>query len=550
MIGTAPTKSVSAFSRGHAPHAPDLAYFRRRYPETVASLGALPRREEWLRGIWEMETRWQKNWETRAGRRHVAEAVVRGAPPAGHAAEAEFDVIYAGGAAGLLHASALALAHGRRVLALCAGEFAEGENWNLSDEELRELECAGVFTHEEVEAAVLNRCRGGFLKFHDAASRVKAGPLWVSGALDVSVDSSRLVALAAERLRRQKGCAALEGLRFVRAYVEPARVTVEAEGAGGRRRFFAARLFADACGADSPVARQLSEGRAPAHVCTTVGTVARGFARGAVDFGAGEILVSTEDASGHRQLFWEGLACAPAREEYATRLFFYDSLDSPADKSLLSLFERYFESLPAYKQKGAGWRVERPTFGYFPASRRGERRGGPRATAERVMTLGGAAGVLASRHFGTQVRNLSRAARLTHLALEADGTDADSLARICDAGPRAAAAAGLAELMRPAPKSAPHSVNETLNALMAALAGLDERVRRELFQGRVTFDALRRLAARTARLYPRIFARAREHFGARGTLLWLAGVAEAAWSDGRRRAAEGGDGGEGAVDSP
>jgi lycopene cyclase CruA len=545
MVATAPTKSARAFSVAHETHAPDLAYFRRRYPKTVASFGALARREEWLRGIWELEARWQKSWETRGGAPDVAEVVVRGAPPAGREAEAEFEAVYAGGAAALLHASALALKHGRRVLVLCAGEFAcEGDNWSLSEDELQELSRAGVFTREEVEAAVLSRARGGLLKFHDAASRVKAGPLWVSGALDVSVDGARLVALAAERLRRRKGCAALEGLRVVRVYVERARVTVEAEGPRGVRRLFAARLFADACGADSAVARQLGGGVAPAHVCTAVGTVARGYARGAVDFGAGELLVSTEDASEHRQLFWQSSPGSPARGEYATRLLFYDSVDSPADKSLLSLFERYFESLPSYKQRGAGWRVERPTFGYFAASQHGSRTASRRrgrrgaAACERVMILGGAEGVPGPRHFGARVGELGRVARETHLALEAGLTDADSLARICDAGSRVAGAVGLAEFLRPAPKSAPQSVNETLNALAAALDGLDERVRRELFQGRLTFAALRRLVARTARLYPRIFARVREHFGARGTLLWLAGVAEAVWSDGRRGAGE------------
>jgi hypothetical protein len=45
---------------------------------------------------------------------------------------------------------------------------------------------------------------------------------------------------------------------------------------------------------------------------------------------------------------------------------------------------------------------------------------------------------------------------------------------------------------------------------------LEEGERRELFRGRMTTGALRRLLARTARLYPRIFARVREHFGARG----------------------------------
>src|SRR5207237_5067959 len=57
MVATAPMKSVASFRVGRS--APDLAYFRQRYPETVANLGVLPRREEWLRRIWELETRWQ-----------------------------------------------------------------------------------------------------------------------------------------------------------------------------------------------------------------------------------------------------------------------------------------------------------------------------------------------------------------------------------------------------------------------------------------------------------------------------------------------------------
>jgi lycopene cyclase CruA len=552
MVATAPTKSAHALSFGRAANsAPDLAYFRRCYPETVANFGTLPRREDWLRRIWETETRWRAAWETRGGRHTPAEAVVRGAPPAGRVAEAEFDVVYAGGAAALLHAAALACGHNRRVLCIGGAGACEatGGVWNLSDEELKELEGAGLFTRAEVEAAVLNRYRGGFVKFHDASSRIKAEPLWVSGSMDVAVDGERLLALAAERLGRRgpEGCAVLEGLRFVRAYVEPLRVTVETEGTAGLRRLFAARLFVDASGADSPVARQLNGGgrsSSSSHVRPTVGTVARGFARGegrdAADFGVGEILVSTEDASAHRQLLWEGRAGSAARGDYTTRLLFHDTTDSPADKSLLALFERYFESLPAYKRRGAGWRVDRPLFGYAHAAREGRRSRG-RAACDRVMLVGDAAGgarAFVPRGVGAHARDLRRTARLTHAALKADASDADTLARICECGPaRVTRAVGLSEFMRPARDAAPHSVNETLNALMAALGGLDERVRRELFQGRMSAGTLRRLFARTARLYPRIFARVREHFGARGTLWWLAGVAEAAWSERRSGAA-------------
>jgi lycopene cyclase CruA len=544
MVATAPTKLAHAFHAVRSGEgSPDLAHFRRRYPETVASLGALPLREEWLRRIWEEETRWRAAWETRGGESAAEEVIVRGAPPAGRVAEGEFDVIYAGGGAALLHAAALACSHERRVLVVGGADEGEGATWNLSEDELKELEGAGLFTAAELEAAVLNRYRGGFVKFHDDASRVKAGPLWVSGASDVVLDGGRLLALAAERLRRAKGCAVLESQRFVRVYVEASRVTVETEGAGGARKLFAAGLFADASGPGSAVARQLNGGRElVSHVRPSVGTVARGFARGEgrgeADFRAGELLVSTEDASAGRQLFWEGLAGSAARGDYATRLFFYDTTDSPADKSLLALFERYFESLPAYKRKGSGWRVERPLFSYGHVMREGWR-SRRRAASERVMLLScgaASAGAFAARGACSVACDLRRAARLTDRALASGAADADTLSEICDGGgARVTRALGMAEFMRPARGGAPHAVNETLNAVAAALGGLDERVRREFFQGRLSAGALRRLLARTARLYPRIFARVREHFGARGTLWWLAGVAEAAWKERGRK---------------
>ncbi|MBV9926434.1 MAG: hypothetical protein JOZ96_15555 [Acidobacteria bacterium] len=537
MVATAPTKSAKTFANARNALAPDLAHFRRRYPETVASLGTLPMREEWLRRIWELEANWRADWETRGGAYAEEEAVLFGPPPAKREAEAEFDAVYAGCAAALLHAAALACGHGRRVLVINSArpEGEAGGVWNISEEELKELEGAGVFTREEVEGAVVNRYRGCFVKFHDTASRVKAGPLWVTGALDVAVDGERLTALAAARLAA-KGAAVERGLRFVRAYVEPSRVTIETEGAGGARRFFAARLFADASGADSPVARQLNGGRgAAARVRPSVGTVARGYVRGEgrdeADFRSGEILVSTEDASAHRQLLWEGFAGAPARGDYSTRLFFHDTTDSPADKSLLALFERYFESLPAYKRRGAGWRVERPVFGYAHAPREGWRTK-RRVACDRVLLLGDAGSGAFAQGARGDVGELRRVARGTEAALSAGALDAGALTQVCDGSVgRVAAAFGLSEFMRPAAKGAPHAVNETLNALTAALGGLEEGERRAVFRGRMTTGALRRLLARTARLYPRIFERVREHFGARGTLWWLAGLAEAAWKE-------------------
>lgn len=515
--------------------APDLQHFRTRYPLTVASLGALPDREAWLRNIWEAESRWR---DSLGGATHE-EVIVRGAPPARLACEGEFEIVYAGAAGGLLDAALMAHMYGRRVLVFDGGSSADtGRRWGVAREEITGLARAGLFTEEEIKAATVNRYRAGRVNFHDAGSRVKAPPLEVRDVLDAELDADRLLASARAKVRAREGCAVIEGARFVRAYVEPHQVSIEVEVAGGAHKLFAARLFVDASGAHSAVARQLGGGGALTHVRPSVGTVARGFARGegaaSVDFQVREMLVTTEDASAHRQLLWNGSARDSRRDEFATHLFFYDAVDSPADKSLLTLFESYFEKLPAYKRAGAQWRVVRPLFGYGAGGvRRGDGwKSRARVSTDRVVLAGGeAAGrsnPLASS--GAHLRELERRTRLLDLALNSDALDAHSLASVACAEPRASHASHLAEFLRPSARAArePATVNETMNAVTAALHDLDESVRRELFQDRLSFVALRSLVSHTVRLYPRILQRVREHFGARGTFLWLAHAADAA----------------------
>ena len=157
----------------------------------------------------------------------------------------------------------------------------------------------------------------------------------------------------------------------------------------------------------------------------------------------------------------------------------------------------------------------------------------------------GAASPLSFSGFGSCVRQLRRLTHLTDLALAADLLDRRALSEINAPAPRVAQMSGFAEFLRPAPQSQPANVNETLNAVMAALHDLDVRVRRELFQDRMSFSALKSLLGRTAKLYPRIFQRVREHLGARGTFWWLANIAETAFSERRAARAPGDDINEG-----
>ncbi len=533
--------AATARSKAHN-GAPDLSDFRRRYPLTVANFGALENREAWLDRIWELDARWQQMLERGRG---AQEAVVRGAPPSGLSVEGEFEIIYAGGGLGLLHAAVMSCRYKRRVMVFDARRVGQAiRDWNISDDELRGLESAMLFTRDELEAAVVNRYRSGFVKFHDKGSRVKTPPLWVNGVLDVAIEANKLLTVAAAKLEASEAKSAMmSGLRFVRCYVQPDGVLVEVEDTRtGKRSLYKARLFVDATDENSPVSRQLNDAHSMTHIRPTVGTVSRGFARGTapdqVDFSVGEILVSREDARDHRQLIWKGVGGNPVRDEFTTHLFFYDAVDSPADKSLLALFERYFEQLPGYKRTGAQWRVVKPVFGYASAFQgRGLREQRRRTAEDRVLLVGEASGQsspLTFNGFGSHVRNLQGQTHLTELALKADLLDASSLSEINAREPRVAQLSSFAEFLRPTPKSAASSVNETLNAVMAALHSLDERVRHELFQDRMSFSAFKRLLSRTAKLYPRIFQRASEHLGVRGAFWWLTSLAAAAFSERRK----------------
>ena len=287
----------------------------------------------------------------------------------------------------------------------------------------------------------------------------------------------------------------------------------------------------------------MNSGRSIAHVCPTVGTVARGFRRGeyetgdtkAVDFSIGEILVSTEDISDNRQLMWEGFAGNPARDEYTTYLFFYDSVSSKADKSLFRLFEDYFEKLPDYKEKaGASWRVVKPVFGYIPSVHHRGWNNIKKTATDRILLIGDAAGLsspLTFCGFGSHVRNLRRLTDGCENALRENSFDEKSLALINAYEPRVAQLASLAEFMRPAPHSKSFVVNETMNAVMSALSKLDSRISCELFQDRIPFASFKKVLATTARLHPKVFRLMFEHLGTTGAFWWIAKIAENAFRE-------------------
>lgn len=510
-----------------------LAEFRRKYPLTIQNFALLPNREAWLNRVWEIEQRWQT---FRENPQKTEEVVLFDSAPKNLEPENEFEIIYAGGTLGLLHAAAMAGVYNRRVLVFDAHTVGKTHrDWNISDEELQEFVRLGLFTKEEIETAVANRYETGFVKFHDANSSIKTPPLFMDNVLDVAIEADKLLELALKKLRKTDS-KIINNLRFVRAFVSQNKVSVECEDTkNGTRRLFTAKLFVDSTGTNSPVSRQLNDGKSITHICPTVGTVARGFKRGKgekeVNFSVGEILVSTEDTADYRQLIWEGFAGNPLKDEYTTYLFFYDSIESKADKSLLKLFEDYFEKLPDYKSKNGAWRVVKPVFGYIPSVHQHGWNNTKKTAANRILLVGDAAGLsspLTFCGFGSHVRNLGKSTALVENALRENAFDEKSLSQINAYEPRVAQMASLAEFMRPTETGKTSVVNETMNAVMSALQSLDKNISREMFQDRISFDSFKKVLLRTAKIHPAVFKKMFAHLGTKGAFWWIANITKAA----------------------
>lgn len=518
------------------PETLSLAEFRRQIPLTVEKLASLPDREAWLNRIWEIERRWQT---FRENPREVEEVVFYDSPPKHLEPEAEFEIIYAGGTLGLLHAAVMAKKFNRKVLVFDAHTVGKTHrDWNISDEELQEFVKIGLFTQEEIKISVANRYRTGFVKFYDANSLIKTPPLFMDNVLDVAIEADKLLEIAAKKLA-EAGSRIINNLRFVRAFVQKDKISVECEDIlSGNRRLFSAELFVDSTGTNSAISRQLNAGQSITHICPTVGTVARGFRRGndtrEVDFSVGEILVSTEDSSANRQLIWEGFAGNPQKDEYTTYLFFYDSVESKADKSLLRLFENYFEKLPDYKQPTDAWRVVKPVFGYIPSIHHHGWNNVKKTATDRILLVGDAAGLsspLTFCGFGSHVRNLRKLTFETDKALRENFSDEKSLSQINAYEPQVAQVASLAEFMRPTENGQSPVVNETMNAVMAALQSLDKNIACEMFQDRLSFSSFKKVLMRTAKIHPAVFKKMFAHLGTKGAFWWITNITEAAFHE-------------------
>ncbi len=494
---------------------------RPRYPRLIAQLATVPQGERHLRRIVDLDQSWLRQQFSAQAPAMVVERVTSTEPYL-TGATPTYDIIYAGGGLNLLNAAVMAGRYGRRVLVF--DRFTVGavhREWNISQEELRELVEVGLLTPDEIAQIAQRHYAEGLVRFHGEGICARQSDLWLRGVLDVAVNADALTALCLHKIRAAgPENAILDEITFERAVVDDQRVVVLVRDAEGNERRFAARLLIDGMGATSPVACQLNCGAPYSLVCPTVGTVARGYrvdparSPGSIDPALGEILVTTEHAREGRQLIWEAF---PGQDDQAAIYLFYyaetgKNRDALPESILLPLFEEFFTRLPSYKDT-TSVSIIKPVYGFIPAGYKNpalSTRERKVLAFDRVLSLGDAAALqspLTFCGFGSNARNLRRITALLDLALTHDRLHADDLRHIhaAEAVPALARAFSKFMIAKPPERERPEQVNETLNVFCGLLNQLGPRAAREFFQDRVRWWDYTQLVLRTAVAYPRIF---------------------------------------------
>lgn len=390
-----------------------------QYPLTVQYFQKMPNgAADLARVYW-----WEQRWREGVRQPQTPRQVVTAATTVADTPSPTYDLIYVGGALGVVHAAVMARL-GYRVLLIERLPFGRmNREWNISRSEFQSLLDLGLFTANEFESIIAREYIDGFHKFFDAnnPSQAKAPILHTPTVLNVAIDSSKFLQLCGQKLRQQGG-EIWDETEFVQAEVSSAQVVVHTtHRVSGREAQVSARLLVDAMGTASPIAWQLNGGKTFSSVCPTVGAVVTGFDPAVWDSHYGDVLNSHGDISRGRQLIWE--LFPGAGDELTIYLFHYHQVHPDNPGSLLEMYEDFFTILPEYRRcdlDNLTW--VKPTFGYIPGHFTIGRRD-RKVAYDRLVAIGDAASLqspLIFTGFGSLVRNLPRLTDLLDTALKHD----------------------------------------------------------------------------------------------------------------------------------
>jgi len=522
---------------------PEPADLARRYPRTLAAfeeMGALEHLERiaHLDAVWaeirdERRTTNDERSAARAGQNQLESIyqTVRADDPLLNSQFTihHFDLIYAGGGLGLLHAAVMARRYGYRVLLFDRGEVGcAHREWNISREELRALVELGLCDWAELEPVVMAEYRGGVVRFHAGAGRASA-ELWLDGVLDLALDAGALLRLARRKLE-QAGGTVLDGRSFRRVSVAesgPARVLVELARADGSAERYGARLLLDGMGSTSPLALRRFAGQPFAGVCPTVGTVVAGLQQGPArdqhNPQVGDILLTVADAQRGQQYMWEGF---PGRgDELTVYLFYYDTLGQArrgaAPVGLMQLFEDYFALLPTYKRPGPDLRHLKPVYGYIPARHSLRRQEAPLLRG--VLPIGDSAAQqspLTFCGFGSHVRNLGRTTGLLDEALRGGLTEPRHLRLVSPFQVNVSLNWVFSRFMQPWRSG--RDVNRLQHVFLTVLNDLGHDLAQRFFRDQMRWGDYHRMVLGVFFRHPAVVLAAGRVLGARGVRRWAA----------------------------
>jgi lycopene cyclase CruA len=401
------------------------------YPQTVKYFQKIPNGEADLTRVYWWEQRWRQGVREGAqGLRSPRQVIFQKAEKLDPGEQPPYDLIYIGGALGIIHATRMAQL-GHRVLLVERLPFGRmNREWNISRAEFQTLIDLNLFTTAEFESIIAAEYEDGFHKFfdHNNPPQAKAPVLHTPTVLNIAINAERFLKLCGEKFLAAGG-EIWDRTEFQTATIAPDGVMVNVQHLPSQTpRVAQGRLLIDAMGTASPIAWQLNEGRPFDSVCPTVGAVFSGLDPAVWDLRYGDVLNSHGDISRGRQLIWE---LFPAEgEDVTVYLFHYHQVHPNNPGSLLEMYEDFFSILPEYRRCDLDqlqWK--KATFGYIPGyfSKGSDDR--PIAF-DRVLAIGDAASLqspLIFTGFGSLVRNLPRLSDLLHLALQQDHLDQASL---------------------------------------------------------------------------------------------------------------------------
>ena len=496
------------------------------YPLTVKYFQKMPNGEYDLNRAYWWEQRWREGVRNPQQPRQVlfSHSPTLPLPPS---PTPTYDLIYIGGALGVIHAAVMARL-GYKVLLLERLPFGKmNREWNISRLEIQSLVNLGLLTSAEVESIIAREYKDGFNKFFDAyiPDKLKAPILHTPLVLNIALDSEKLLKLCGEKLRSAGGDI-WDETEFIKADISSSQVILTVKDLPSKKsKQVSGRLLVDAMGTASPIAWQLNPKRAFDSVCPTVGAVVEsGFEPEVWDSKYGDVLNSHGDISRGRQLIWE--LFPGENEELTIYLFHYHQVNAENPGSLLEMYEDFFTILPEYRRCDIDkLKWKKPTFGYIP----GHFSVGSRdrtVAFNRLISIGDAASLqspLVFTGFGSLVRNLERLTQLLDTALKHDLLSAKHLNQIRAFQNNIAVTWMFSKgMMVPTGKFiSPERINAMLNNFFGLLADEPEEVADNFIKDRFNLSTFNRLALKAAKKNPALLLWIWQLAGAKDLFRWL-----------------------------